>query len=314
MGGATRGPPGGGPPVRLVPVAVRHVPARGRELGSRPQPQMTVVELDHWPGVALRQRLLPADGRLAVLDQRHAVVVDGVDPEALGRAARIAARSHPQPVVDLRPHEDVEPAGEVEDRDPHPVARVAAPVEPVRAREEALADRQVEGGGAPDPERGVDDVRERAVAPVERVRLEVEQAARRTSERAPPDDGVEVGHGAGLAPDDPDHARGDRAEGRVTAHRRGPLCEPVVRLAEHPDRAVRPALPDDPVEGVEAVRDLPAQVEDALGAELAANVLRDHGVAVLPEDPGNERHDRVLAALVVRETDQDHRLAAPARR
>jgi len=94
--------------------------------------------------------------------------------------------------------------------------------------------------------------------------------------------------------------RNDRFEGRMPTRHRGPLREPEVRVAPHPDDTVRPGLGDDPVERVVAVLDLVDEGQRlALGTELAAHVLGDEHVPAVVE-PGRElRHERVAATLVV---------------
>ena len=77
-----------------------------------------------------------------------------------------------------------------------------------------------------------------------------------------------------------------------------------------PDAPVRPRLPDDPLEGVVAVRARARQVvvEAARGEEEAALVLDDDGVALLHEVVDPLRPHRTLAhVLVVRRADQDRR-------
>jgi hypothetical protein len=45
----------------------------------------------------------------------------------------------------------------------------------------------------------------------------------------------------------------------------------------------------------------------ALGSDLAAHVLDDHGVALIEEMPRNLRHEGKVGALVVRHSDQECR-------
>ncbi len=103
-------------------------------------------------------------------------------------------------------------------------------------------------------------------------------------------------------------ARRDRPQRRVAGGDRGPLRVAVVGVPPHPDDAVRPLLLDDPVEGVVPVVGLVDEEQRlALGAELPADVLNDHGVAAGGEVIRDSRHERVFTALVVREPGEHDR-------
>ena len=63
-----------------------------------------------------------------------------------------------------------------------------------------------------------------------------------------------------------------------------PLHNAAVGSADHPDLAVRPGLPGDPVQRIVAVRGFLAQrIEDAFRFVAPSHVLRHHGVAALHE-------------------------------
>jgi hypothetical protein len=128
--------------------------------------------------------------------------------------------------------------------------------------------------------------------------------------RGPPGAGVVGGDAGGVRR--ARHAGDDGAQGGVLAGDRGPLGEPVVRVAEHAHDPVGPGPAGDPLQGVVAVVDLsgPAQ-GPPLRAELAANVLDDHDVAARGEPLRHPVGERVPAVLVVGEADQDGRCRLP---
>ena len=102
------------------------------------------------------------------------------------------------------------------------------------------------------------------------------------------------------------HAWRDRAQSGVVRRGCRPLREAVIAVAPHGDTAVAPVLLRDPVDRVVAVvRLVHEQQRLALGAELAAHVLRDDAVPALHEVLGDERDERVGAVLVIRQADED---------
>src|SRR5580698_6331702 len=93
------------------------------------------------------------------------------------------------------------------------------------------------------------------------------------------------------------YVREDRLEMRILRHSGLPLRDPEIGAAVHPDAAVRPRLPGDPVQRVVTIADfLVDRLESAAGTVASAHVLHNDRIAVIHERLVSRR-DRVAFAV-----------------